>query len=81
MLDKNKSKRRQKDSIKFFEISDLYTKSDQINQEKKLGIIISGRQGHNYLDFSKKLDHAYLSNLLNQNSNDSFFKIEEIFIK
>jgi phenylalanyl-tRNA synthetase beta chain len=72
------NERRQKDSIKFFEISDLYTKSDQINQEKKLGIIISGRQGHNYLDFSKKLDHAYLSNLLNQNSNDSFFKIEEI---
>ena len=72
------NERRQKDSIKFFEISDLYTKSDEINQEKKLGIIISGRQGHNYLDFSKKLDHAYLSNLLNQDSNNSFFKIEEI---
>jgi phenylalanyl-tRNA synthetase beta chain len=72
------NERRQKDSIKFFEISDLYTKSEEINQEKKLGIIISGRQGHNYLDFSKKLDHAYLSNLLNQDSNNSFFKIEEI---
>ena len=72
------NERRQKDSIKFFEISDMYTKSDQINQEKKLGIIISGRQGHNYLDFSKKLDHAYLSNLLNQDSNNSFFTIEEI---
>jgi hypothetical protein len=56
----------------------LYTKNDQINQEKKLGIIISGRQGHNYLDFSKKLDHAYLSNLLNQDSNNSTFTIEEI---
>jgi phenylalanyl-tRNA synthetase beta chain len=72
------NERRQKDSIKFFEISDLYTKSDQINQEKKLGIIISGRQGHNYLDFSKKLDHAYLSSLLNQDSDDSVFAIEEI---
>ena len=72
------NERRQKDSIKFFEISDLYTKSDEINQEKKLGIIISGRQGHNYLDFSKKLDHAYLSNLLNQDANNSFFTIEEI---
>ncbi len=72
------NERRQKDSIKFFEISDLYTKSDQINQEKKLGIIISGRQGHNYLDFSKKLDHAYLSNLLNQDSDNSVLTIEEI---
>ena len=72
------NERRQKDSIKFFEISDLYTKNDQISQEKKLGIIISGRQGHNYLDFSKKLDHAYLSSLLNQDSDDSVFAIEEI---
>ena len=72
------NERRQKDSIKFFEISDLYTKSDQINQEKKLGIIISGKQGHNYLDFSKKLDHAYLSNLFNQDSDNSIFTIEEI---
>ena len=72
------NERRQKDSIKFFEISDLYTKSDQINQEKKLGIIISGRQDHNYLDFSKKLDQAYLSNLFNQDSDNSIFTIEEI---
>jgi len=71
------NERRQKDSIKFFEISDLYTKSDEINQEKKLGIIISGRQGHNYLDFSKKLDHAYLSNLLNQDSNNSFLQLKK----
>mgnify|MGYP003321875550 FL=1 len=56
----------------------MYTKSDQINQEKKLGIIISGRQGHNYLDFSKKLAHAYLSNLFNQDSDNSIFTIEEI---
>ena len=72
------NERRQKDSIKFFEISDLYTKSDQIYQEKKLGIIISGRQGHNYLDFSKKLDYAYLSNLFNQEFDNSVFTIEEI---
>ena len=72
------NERRQKDSIKLFEISDLYTKSDQINQEKKLGIIISGRQGHNYLDFSKKLDDAYLNKLLNQEFDNSFFTIEEI---
>ena len=72
------NERRQKDSIKFFEISDLYTKNNQINQEKKLGIIISGRRGHNYLDFSKKLDNAYLSGLLNQDSRNQAFVIEEI---
>ena len=27
-----------------------------VEQQKKLGLIISGRQGHNYNDFSKKLD-------------------------
>ena len=72
------NERRQKDSIKFFEISDLYTKNNQINQEKKLGIIISGRRGHNYLDFSKKLDNVYLSGLLNQDSKNQAFVIEEI---
>ncbi len=72
------NERRQKDLIKFFEISDLYSKDDQIKQEKKLGIIISGRRGHNYRDFSKKLDNAYLSELLNKDSDSSTFKIEEI---
>ena len=72
------NERRQKDSIKFYEISDLYTNNNQINQEIKLGIIISGRRGHNYLDFSKKLDNAYLSGLLNQDSTKQAFVIEEI---
>jgi len=72
------NERRQKDSIKFFEISDLYSKDDQIRQEKKLGIIMSGRRGQNYLDFSKKLDDTYLSELLNKDSESIVFKIEEI---
>ena len=72
------NERRQKDSIKFFEVSDLYSKDDEIRQEKKLGIIMSGRRGQNYLDFSKKLDDAYLSELLNKDSESIVFKIEEI---
>jgi len=72
------NERRQKDSIKFFEISDLYLKNNQIQEEKKLGIIISGRRGHNYFDFSKKLDSAYFSELLNQDSNNQDLVIEEI---
>ncbi len=72
------NERRQKDSIKFFEVSDLYLKDDEIRQEKKLGIIMSGRRGQNYLDFSKKLDDTYLSELLNKDSKSIVFKIEEI---
>ena len=72
------NERRQKDSIKLFEISDLYSKNNNIKEEKRLGIIVSGRRGYNYLDFSKKLDHAYLSELLNQDSTNQAFDIEEI---
>lgn len=72
------NERRQKDSIKLFEISDVYTKDKQIKQQKKLGLIISGRQGHNYNDFSKKLDRKYLDNLLNEIHDRDIFEIVEI---
>jgi phenylalanyl-tRNA synthetase beta chain len=72
------NERRQKDSIKLFEISDIYTKGKAIKQQKKLGLIISGRQGHNYDDFSKKLDEKYLNNLLNENDDKDTFEIIEI---
>ncbi len=72
------NERRQKDSIKIFEVSDLYSKDAHIKQETKLGIIISGRRDNNYLDFSKKLDNSYLSNLLNQNLDNQVLKIDEI---
>ena len=68
------NERRQKDSIKLFEISDVYTKDKEIKQQKKLGLIISGRQGHNYNDFSKKLDEKYLNNLLNENHDEGILK-------
>jgi phenylalanyl-tRNA synthetase beta chain len=72
------NERRQKDSIKLFEISDIYTKDKAIKQQKKLGLIISGRQGHNYNNFSKKLDGKYLNNLLNENHDKDIFEIIEI---
>ena len=72
------NERRQKDSIKLFEISDVYTKDIEIKQQKKLGLIISGRQGHNYNDFSKKLDQKYLNNLLNESHDKDIFEINEI---
>jgi len=72
------NERRQKDSIKLFEISDIYTKDKEIKQQKKLGLIISGRQGHNYNDFSKKLDQKYLNSILNENRDEDIFEIIEV---
>ena len=72
------NERRQNDSIKLFEISDIYKKDTEIKQEKKLGIIISGRLGNNYIDFNKKLDFEYLNNLLNKNASRELFEIIEI---
>ena len=72
------NERRQRDSIKLFEISDIYLNEKNILQEKKLGIIISGRLGHNHEDFSKKLNSNYLNEILNLKNNISVFNIEEI---
>lgn len=72
------NERRQKDSIKLFEISDVYSKEREIKQEKRLGLIISGRLGNNYNDFSKKLDDHYLNRLLNTYNSEVIFEIIEI---
>jgi phenylalanyl-tRNA synthetase beta chain len=72
------NERRQKDSIKLFEISDIYTENPELNRQKKLGLIISGRIAHNYKQFSNKLDYFYLNNLLNGGIDNSVFEIIEI---
>ena len=72
------NERRQKESIKLFEISDVYTKDIEIKQQKKLGLIVSGRVGNNHNDFLKKLDNKYLNNLLITNLNEDVFEITEI---
>jgi len=70
------NEKRQKDSIKFFEISDVYSSKQNLSSEKKLAIIISGRRGENYLDFSKKLDKKYLTQLFQKIDID----VDEYFI-
>jgi phenylalanyl-tRNA synthetase beta chain len=60
------NERRQKDSIKLFEISDVYSSSNGINKKRKLSIIASGRVGKNYTDFSKKINKKYLSTLFQE---------------
>ena len=58
------NERRQKDSVKLFEISNLYSGNDSIKEEKFLGLIIAGRKGHNYKEFNSYLDFDYLKSIL-----------------
>ena len=53
---------RQKDSIKFFEFSDVYTKD---GNENKLAVIVSGRTNKNFKEFNAQLDYSYLKGLIN----------------
>ena len=58
------NERRQKDSIKLFEISDIYiSKNNEIIKTRRLSVIASGRVGHNYEDFSKKINKTYLTKI------------------
>ena len=60
------NERHQKDSIKLFEISNVYTHKKGLKYEKKLALLVSGKQGHNYKEFSMKLDKKYLIDLFKQ---------------
>ena len=60
------NERRQKDSIKLFEISDIYSSSNGINKKRKLSIIASGIVGENYKDFSKKINKQHLIKLFQE---------------
>lgn len=53
--------KRQHDSIKFFEISNLY---DSNTSTRNLGMIVAGRLGNNYLSFSKTVDEKYFEKLI-----------------
>ncbi len=70
------NERRQKDSIKLFEISDIYSNS-QRQGKKVIGIIASGRVGKNYVNFPKKINSDYLYKTLCK-LNVKNFNIEEI---
>jgi len=60
------NERRQKDSIKLFEISDVYLSSNGINKIRKLSVVASGRVGLNYEDFSKKINKKYFTTLFEE---------------
>jgi phenylalanyl-tRNA synthetase beta chain len=70
------NERRQKDSVKLFEISDIYHNNSK-QPLRKLGIIGSGRVGKNYLDFNKQIDQNYLNSILHPliNFEDLHFEL------
>ena len=72
------NERRQKDSIKIFEISDIYSQGDEMHQKVMLGVLVSGRAGHNYQDFNKMLDRTYLDNFLANIFNERLINVEQI---
>jgi phenylalanyl-tRNA synthetase beta chain len=57
------NERRQKDSVKLFEISDVYSTEGNLQKRRKLSIIASGRVGLNYQEFSTKISIEYLSTI------------------
>ena len=67
------NQRRQKESIKLFEISDIYTVNDK---RTMVGVIASGKVGKNFRDFSKKIDRKYLNDIFSQLQIE--FNIDEI---
>lgn len=54
------NERRQKDIIKFFEISNVYSKKNINDENKKISFIMSGRQGKNHKQFSKHIDKDFV---------------------
>lgn len=60
------NERRQQDSIKLFEISDIYYFDKGIKIKNVLGVICSGRAGKNFLDFSKKINIDFIKNIFKE---------------
>ena len=58
---------RQKDSIKFFEFSDIYKTS---GTERRFALAISGRVNKNAKEFNAQLDYGHLKGLMNSICND-----------
>ena len=71
------NERRQQDSVKLFEISDIYS-LDSNHNKRVLGIISSGRRGNNYKDFSKKIDDKFISEIFQQFIPEAQLKFKKI---
>ena len=69
---------RNKDSIKLYEISDVYKKNPDLVSERSLTIAVSGRLGNNLKDFNKKLDKEFLIEIFEKLGTDVSKYISEI---
>ena len=74
------NERKQMDSVKIFEISDVYFKDehDNLQRKKLLAIIAAGRVANNFNDFSRKIDEKYISGILSQISNKELLNFKHI---
>ena len=63
--------------IKLFEVSNLYEGKDPIKIKKRLGIVVTGRIGHNFKDFNNFMDSRYLENIIKKVSMGSI-EVEEL---
>ena len=59
------NERRQKESIKLFEISNVYSTKNLNNKKRIIGIIASGKVGKNFIDFSKEINTDYMKFIFN----------------
>ncbi len=74
------NEKRQKDSLKLFEISDVYSlKNSSVYSEKRVSLIASGRLNKNYEGFSKKIDKTFLENIFQDLNNEIKTDVQEIF--
>tara|TARA_A100001388_G_scaffold277584_1_gene269666 strand:- start:5089 stop:6996 length:1908 start_codon:yes stop_codon:yes gene_type:complete len=72
------NERRQKDSVKLFEISDVYTNTTHGSSGKRtIGLIASGRVDKNFINFSKKITKDYVEEVLIKFRPEKF-SVEEI---
>lgn len=72
------NERRQKDSVKLFEITDIYDIAQDVKSKKILGVIGSGRLGKNYKSFNKKIDAKYLKKILGKYTDQDLINISEL---
>ena len=70
------NEKRQHESIKLFEISDIYEKSnDGIAKKRIMGIIASGRVANNYKDFQSKIDLNYMNDIFQSIQSEANIKL------
>tara|TARA_B100000575_G_C23045124_1_gene601594 strand:- start:338 stop:1186 length:849 start_codon:yes stop_codon:yes gene_type:complete len=73
------NEKRQKDSVKFFEISNIYSlENGQTKVDEVLGIIASGRVGRDYKNFSKIINLDFFKTIIEEILMSNTNNIEQI---